>query len=525
MGVLRVGWGLLLLAATGVAQVPPLGGEFDAYVERVRREFEVPGLALAIVRDGRVELERGYGVRELGLPDTVDADTLFAIASNTKAFTAAALAQLVDEGRLAWTDRVIDRLPWFQMSDPYVTREMTIRDLLTHRSGLALGAGDLLFWPSTDFTPREIVERLRFVPLATGFRATYAYDNILYAVAGVTIEQMAGRTWADVMRERIFLPAGMERTRASSAGLVAADNIATGHAKYDFKELRAVPSLAWDNNPAAGAICSSARDMAKWLRVLLDGGRLSAGPDGRERRLFSAARQREMWSVVTPMNISEPIVAALQVTRPNFLGYGLGWVLSDYRGHRLVGHTGGWPGQVSKVVLVPERKLGVVILTNQESGAAFQALGWRILDHYLGAPETDWVAAYADAERSGQTDAGKSWDRHVAARDAGSRPSLPLAGYAGTYRDPWRGDVNIREAAGRLTLAFSRTDRLGGELEHWQHDTFIVRWQDRSHNADAFVTFALTPDGGIDQVKMQAISPLTDFSFDFHHLVLKPVRP
>lgn len=517
--------GLLGGLALAAAELPPGLRTFDAYVAQVQQAFAVPGLAVAIVKDDAVVLEKGFGLRELGRPDPVDAHTLFAIASNTKAFTAAALAILMDEAKLRWGDRVVDHLPWFQMSDPYVTREMTVRDLLTHRSGLALGAGDLLFWPATDYTTREIVERLRFVPLATSFRAAYAYDNILYAAAGLTIEKVSGRSWADFMRERIFAPVGMDRTRPNCLNLPPGENVATGHAKFDFKDLKPVPPLAWDNNSAAGGIYSSVHDMARWLRVQLAGGRLPAGPDGKERRLFSAARQHEMWSVVTPIAISEPRVKALKATQPNFLGYGHGWVLSDYRGRKLVSHTGGWPGQVSKVVLLPDLKLGVVILTNQEEGAAFQSVAWRILDAYLNAPETDWVAAYAESLQNGAADAEQSWARHVAARDPQSRPSLPLARYAGTYRDPWRGNLWIKEAEGQLTLAFSHTERLNGRLEHWQHDTFIVRWDDRSHNADAFVTFALTPDGRIDQVKMAAISPLTDFSFDFHHLDLRPVAP
>lgn len=522
-------WVILAIVAATTARLaaalPEALAEFDAYVGRVQREFDVPGLAVAIVQDGEVLLEKGYGVRELGRPEPVDARTLFAIASNTKAFTAAALAILMDEGKVRWGDRVLDHLPWFQMSDAYVTREMTVRDLLTHRSGLALGAGDLLFWPATDLTTREVVERLRFVPLTTSFRADYAYDNILYAAAGLAIEQAAGRPWAAFVRERIFAPVGMADSRANCTELRPGDNAATGHAKYDFKDLRPVPPLAWDNNSAAGGIYSNVHDMAKWIRVQLDGGRLPPGPDGKPRVLFSEARQREMWSVVTPLPIGQPAVAALQVTKPNFSGYGHGWALSDYRGRKLVGHTGGWPGQVSKVVLVPELKLGLVVLTNQEEGAAFQAVGWRVLDAFLGAPETDWVAAYAESRKGAVDEAAESWARHVAAREAGSRPSLPLGKYAGTYRDPWRGEVLLELAGDRLALRFSRTDRLTGDLEHWQHDTFIVRWRDRSHNADAFVTFALTPDGAVERVRMEAVSPLTDFSFDFHDLDLRPVRP
>jgi len=409
------------------------------------------------------------------------------------------------------------------MSDPYVTAEMTVRDLLTHRSGLALGAGDLLFWPTTDFTTREVVERLRFVPLAGGFRAGYAYDNILYAAAGLVLEEVAGQGWDAFMRARIFGPVGMADTRPNYLTLPPGANVATGHAKYDFRDLKPVPPLAWSNASAAGGIYSSAHDMAKWLRVQLAGGRLPPGPEGEERRLFRPERQSEMWALVTPMPISEPRVEALKVTRPNFRGYGLGWDLSDYRGQKLVAHTGGWPGQVSKVVLVPALGLGVVVLTNQESGAAFQAISWRVLDAYLGAPATDWVTAYAEAVRGSRDSADESWAKAQAARAADSRPSLPLARYAGTYRDPWRGEVYLTERDGRLVLRFSRTEKLEGDLEHWQHDTFIVRWHDRSHNADAFVTFALKPDGSIDQMRMEAISPLTDFSFDFHDLVLRPV--
>jgi CubicO group peptidase (beta-lactamase class C family) len=515
---------MALVAGLRAAELPVALRDFDAYVAQVQQAFDVPGVAVAIVKDGEVVLAQGYGVRELGKPERVDAHTLFAIASNTKAFTSAGLAILMDEGKVAWGDRVTERMPWFHLSDPHATAEMTVRDLLTHRSGLALGAGDLLFWPATDFTTREVVERLRFVPLTGSFRAEYAYDNILYATAGLLLEEVSGQKWGDFVRERIFVPVGMTDTLANCLELKPGANAATGHAKYDFKDLKPVPPLAWANASAAGGIYSSAHDMARWVRVQLAGGKLPAGPDGKAAVLFSPERQKEMWSLVTPIKIGEPKIEALKVTRPNFLGYGLGWGLSDYRGHKVVSHTGGWPGQVSKVVLVPELKLGVVVLTNQESGAAFQAVSWRVLDAYLGAPATDWVAAYVEAVKAGQDGADESWAKHVAARDAASKPSLPLAKYAGTYRDAWRGDVFIEEKDGKLAMRFSRTDKLDGDLEHWQHDTFIVRWHDRSHNADAFVTFALTPDGGIDQVKMQAISPLTDFSFDFHDLVLKPAE-
>ncbi|WP_166763322.1 serine hydrolase [Xanthomonas euroxanthea] len=514
--------GVLMLASvvatTQAAELPAGMQQFDAQMERVREQFDVPGIAVAIVKDGQVVLERGYGVREIGKPAPVQADTLFAIASNTKAFTAASLSILADEGKLTLDDKVIDHLPWFRMSDPYVSGEMRLRDLLAHRSGLSLGAGDLLFWPTTSYSTDEVVQRLAKVPLKGGFRDRYAYDNILYAVAQKVIEQVSGQSYAAFLQQRIFAPVGMRGTRFNADHLQPGDNAAVGHAKYDFTELRTVAPLTWSNNSGAGGIYASAHDMALWMKVQLAGGVL---PDG--SRLFSARRQQDMWSMITPIAIAEPAVPELAAARPNFSGYGEGWSLSDYRGHRLVWHTGGWPGMVSRLTLVPDQQLGVVVLTNQEVGAAFNAVTLQVLDAFLQVPATDWTAAYAKAVAKADGDADTSWKKHLDARAARSTPSLPLRSYAATYRDPWYGDVVIRQDGKRLRLQFSRTAQLIGTLEHWQHDSFIVRWDDRSLNADAFVNFALTPDGAVREMRMEAVSPLTDFSFDFQDLVLTPV--
>lgn len=519
-------WAAVWLWVTSavLAALPPALGDLDAYVERVREAFEVPGIAVAIVKDGKVELEKGYGVRRLGGTSPVNARTQFAIASNTKAFAAATLALLVDEKKLQWEDRVIDHLPWFAMSDPYVTRELRIRDLPVHRSGLALGAGDLLYWPASDYSTEDVVRRLRHVPLATGFRSTYAYDNILYAVIDLLVKQVAGRAWEQFLQERIFAPLGMAEARVGAVEATDANNVAAGHAKEDFTTLKPVPAMSWANNAPAGGIYASVHDLTKWLRVQLGRGEVPAADGGAAVRIFSAAQSREMWSIVTPMKISTPTVPALLPLKPNFLGYALGWVVSDYRGQQIVSHTGGWPGMVSRTALVPGLNLGVVVLTNQEEGAAFQAVVWRILDAYLGAPMTDWIEGYKQAGAQAKKRAEESWAKHVAARDPAAKLAVATKTLAGTYRDAWYGDVGVTETAGKLELRFSRTPLLVGELEHWQHTTFIVRWRERWLNADAWVTFDLDPDGKVDGVKMAAISPLTDFSFDFHDLVLKPVR-
>lgn len=511
--------------ASGAQSVVLDPASFAAHVEAVREAFDVPGIAVAIVKDGKVVLEQGYGLRDRDSGAPVDAHTMFAIASNTKAFTAAAIAMLADDGKLDTDDRVIEHLPWFRMSDPFVTHEMRIKDLLSHRSGLSLGAGDLLYWPTTDYTTREVVEHLAKVPLANGLRSGYAYDNILFAVAELVIEAVSGQNYADFLRQRIFAPLGMTETRINFLAFGKGDdNVATGYAKYDFKDLKAVEPLSWHNNSGAGGIYSSVHDMAKWLIVQLDQGVYGEDSAGEPLRLFSEERQDEMWSVLTPIQPREPRVPELAPAKPDFAGYGEGWHLSDYRGHKLVWHTGGWPGFVSRVTLVPELELGMVVLTNQQSGAAFQAVTYQVLDQYMNAPDYDWIAAYAasNAKRSGKAD--EDWQDHLTARDENSRPSLSLAEYAGTYRDPWYGEVELKLENGHLVMQFAHTEQLLGDLEHWQHDTFLVRWRDRSLNADAFATFALGPDGDIRELRMEPISPRTDFSFDFQDLRLTPIE-
>lgn len=510
-------------AVANGAALPEQLRDFDAYVEQVRQQFNVPGIAVAIIKDGKVVLERGYGVREMGKAARVDEHTMFAIASNTKAFTAASLSILADEGKLSLDDRVIDHLPWFRMADPYVTNEMRLRDLLAHRSGLGLGAGDLLYWPGTDYSTEDVARRLKDVPLTGSFRGQYAYDNILYGVAQLVVEKASGQSFADFLQARIFTPLGMAETRFNSDHLTPGDNVATGHARADFKHLQPVAPMTWHNVSGAGGLYASVHDLTKWMRVQLDGGVISGEGDS-AKRLFSEKRQKAMWSVITPMNIPEPSVPQLAAVKPNFLGYGEGWQLSDYRGRKLVWHTGGWPGMVSRLTLVPEHKLGVVVLTSAEVGAAFNAVTMRALDAFLDAPRTDWVAAYGAAVAKTEAKADESWQKHQQARDAKSTPSLPLARYAGTYRDAWYGDVTIAQERGKLVMRFNRTKSLVGTLSHWQHDTFVVRWHERWLNADAFVTFTLDVDGQVAEARIKAISPQTDFSFDFHDLRLVPVK-
>ena len=495
------------------ADAPP--ADLDAYVAKSMRTFEVPGMGVAIVKDGKIVVAKGYGIRKLGDPTPADEFTMFAIGSNTKAFTTAALATMVDEGKLSWDDHVYERLPGFVMYDPYVSHEMTIRDLLTHRSGMGLGEGDLLFWPHSTYTRDEIIYKLRFMKPQSSFRSHYAYDNLLYMTAGQIIPAVTGISWDDYIRRRIFEPSGMMHSKVSSNEFKPGDDYASPHSRVDGK-LQVIALEDLDNVGPAGSINSCAADMAKWVQLQLNRGKFS----GREGRLFSEQRSREMWApqTIVPTGDPPPQLAGLKT---NFADYALGWGLRDYHGHKLIGHTGGVGGFVSRVMLVPEEDLGVVILTNAEEDGAFDAILYHVLDHYMQLPVTDWIGGFKAVKDQQEKEAAEAMKKAEGARDTNSKPSLQLEKYAGTYKDAWYGPIAIRFENGGLVISFEQTPGMVGDLQHWQYDTFKAHWRARTIE-DAFVTFALNADGSIDSAKMAAVSPLSDFSFDYQDLLLKP---
>jgi CubicO group peptidase (beta-lactamase class C family) len=481
----------------------------DSTVARAMKAFQVPGMAVGIIKDGKLIYSKGYGVRELGKTAPVDADTLFQIGSNTKAFTTASLAMLVDEGKLHWDDKVIDYLPQFRMHDPYVTREFTIRDLLTHRSGLGLGAGDLMFFPATDFTREEIIHGLRYLKPVSGFRSKFDYDNLLYMVAGQIIPAVTGKSWEDFVTQRILDPLQMRPCAARYDLISDHSDVAAPHVVIKG-EVKAVPVMQMDAVGPAGTINCSINGMAKWIETQLAAGKTPGG-----QQLFSAQRSEEMWSMNTIIPLS-PVLSSLY--RTHFTGYALGWGVQDVLGYKKVAHTGGVLGTVTWVAMIPELKLGVLVFTNQESDLAMTAVGNQILDAYLGAPRRDWVEI-------GQSFTGKRDTAAQAVEEAAAKieaaagsPSLPLDAYTGTYRDPWRGEARVRRENDKLILKFSRTQSLEGRLAPYNGNIFIVHWNDRSLNADAFVRFDQGYDTKVTDMTMKAVSPETDFSFDFQDL-------
>lgn len=510
------------LASTSAHAAPP--ADFDARVEALRQATGVPGLGIAIVEKGKTVLAKGYGVKRLGSSDAVTPHTLFATGSTGKAVTAAALATLVDQGRIGWDDKVIDHLPGFQMWDSWVTREMTIRDLLVHRSGLGLGAGDLLFVPRSNLSRAEAVRRLRYIKPATSFRSGYAYDNILYMVAGRLIETVTGKTWEAYVKDHVFKAAAMTDSVSDDPDRFASPDRAQPHARMnsglrgagDQEVLDERDGLARSAAPAGGLAVSPV-DMGKWLALQLAQGKL---PDGGQ--LYSPAQAQEMWRPTTLMPIA-PKPPELALTQPKFYSYALGWMVQDYRGAKILQHGGAVFGFQTMVVLMPEQDVGFAVEINSEDGELVQGLVYELLDHYLGYPSQDWPAKFR-AFKARKVADGLAAFKAKGAAPAQSGPSLPLARYAGTYRDAWYGDIIVGQDKQGLTIDFRSTPRMGGRLTHFQYDSFLTRFDDKTIEP-AYVSFGLDADGKVERVTMKPASPIADFSYDYQDLLFTPVQP
>ena len=510
----------LLVCATALSAAPPIA--FDARVEALRREAGIPGMAIAIVENGQTTLAHGYGVRKLGAPERVDADTIFPTGSTGKAVTVAALATLVDAGKLGWDDKVIDHLPGFQMYDPWVTREMTVRDLLVHRSGLGYGAGDLLFVPRSNLSRAESVRRVRFIKPSTSFRSTFAYSNVMYMVAGQLIEAVSGQTWEDYVRTRVFAPAGMSRSTSDNDRRFVTANRAFPHARLDGGLRGAGTQEVIDerddlgrNAAPGGGLAVSANDMAKWISLQLAQGKLATGG-----KLYSEATAAEMWKPVMPMPIDKAR-PGMELTQPRFSNYALGWDVQDYRGAKIIWHGGAVLGFKTAVILLPEKNVGFAIEINSEEGELIRGLMFELIDHYLGVPRENWPEKFR-AKRQGDITDGVKALRAVRAKPDKVGPSLALARYAGTYADPWYGNVEIAVKPDGLAIDFKSTPRMGGRLKHWQYDTFVTEFDDKTIEP-TYVTFALDADGKVERVTMKAVSPIADFSWDYRDLMLTPV--
>ena len=490
--------------------------KLDELIQKTLKTFDVPGMSVGIVKDGKVVYSKGFGVRSLNNGQSMTDETLVGIASNSKGFTAVALAILADEGKLNFDDKVSKYIPEFQMYDSYVSQEVTIKDLLTHRAGLGLGQGDLTFFPEGgSLTVNDIIHNVRYLKPENPFRSTLDYNNIMFIVAGEVIHRVSGLSWAEFIEQRILKPVGMTSSygsynRAKAAGV---GNIIDAHAPSEGKVI-AVPHDWNETANAAGGIISNIKDMTTWANCLINGFTTKDG-----KKLVSDRQIQMLWNLHTPTP-----VALKNPYDSSFNGYALGWFVTDVKGHKQISHTGGLIGTVTQFTLIPDLKLGIVVLTNQQSGAAFSTITNTVKDSYLGIGDRNWLKTLGDraAKMNAEYEKGK---KEIFAQSQAFRKSkscqISDVQITGTYNDPWFGDVIISKEGSTLRIFCKNSPRLKGELLPYSPNVMIAKWDDRSYDADAFVNFQMDEKGTAQGIKMKPISDITDFSFDFEDLDLR----
>jgi len=506
---------IFLTSTTSFAQIS--SKKIDSLVAEALVKFKVAGASVAVVKDGKVIHSKGYGVADINTKKPVNENTNFQIASNSKAFTTAALSILEDEGKIKWTDKVKDHIPEFKMYNDYVTENFNIQDLLTHRSGLGLGVGDLMFFPDgSNFTIKDVVSSFQHFKPVSAFRTKFDYDNLLYIVAGEVIARISGMSYEMFVQKQIIEPLQMKNTFVGSL-LKDKSNLSTPHSS-ESGTIKAIDAYDIGMGSAAGGIYSNVADMSKWMIV-----RLNKGKYGIDLKtsLFSLKNHNEMWRIHTVLE-----------TNPNprynshFNGYGLGWDLSDAKGNLEVSHTGGLPGMLSIVTMYPDLKLGIVILTNTENGGGglFSAVTNTISDSYLGLDDFGWIDKYAgmiNQRRNGGDEVTKKvWEKVALAKNT----SVKNDDYIGVYEDKWFGKIEVFEKEKQLYFKSYRSPKLNGPMAFYNANTFAIKWEYQAMNCDAFAMFSLDENGKAQSIKMKGISPNIDFSFDFHDLDLQRIN-
>ena len=502
---------LILLLCSATLQGQEASGPdlkaLDAYFQKMVAAWEIPGASIGVVKDGKLVFTGNYGVLEVGKTEKPNAQTLYAIASNSKAFTSALIGMLVEEGKLGWNDRVQKYLPYFEVYDPWVSEHATIRDLLSHRIGLGTFSGDNI-WYKTALPASELIKRYRHVPQAYDFRAGYGYSNLMFIAAGEIIETVTGKSWAENVRERILEPLGMNRTIAVLKDLEAKGNYATPHARNEQGNYP-IPYTSWDNVAATGGLISSVEDLSKWMIFNLNNGVHNGDT------LLSKSTRNIVW---TPHNNF-----VVDHTAPNDFGrhfnaYGLGWGLSDYRGRLRVGHTGGYDGMITALTLIPDENLGVVVLTNGLK-SPIMAATYYALDAFLGVePRKDW-----SAETLKQANEQIARDTRIAYRKEkrvlNTQPTVGRDKITGDYQSDLCGKITIREQNGELRLEFEQSPLMAARLTHWHYDVWQIHW---SHPQAffSFGTLKINTDNNLKVIGFDFDVPNDDFFFE----ELKPYR-
>ncbi|MFG4002411.1 serine hydrolase [Flavobacterium aquidurense] len=492
--------------------------KIDALMEDALKKFKVAGASIAIVKDGKVIHQKGYGVASIETKKPVNEYTNFQIASNSKAFTTAALSILEDEGKLKWTDKVKNYIPEFKMYNDYVTENFNIQDLLTHRSGLGLGVGDLMFFPDgSDFTIKDVVTSFQHFKPVSAFRTKFDYDNLLYIVAGELIAKVSGMSYEEFVQKRIIEPLQMKNSFAGSSLIKDKNSFAVSHSS-ESGTIKTIAGLDVQINSAAGGIYSNVADMSQWMLVCLNKGQYGAEL---KTTLFSSKNHSEMWRIHT-----------VEEADPNprynshFSGYGLGWGISDAKGNLKVSHTGGLPGMLSIVTMYPDLNLGIVIFTNTENGGGglFTAVTNTISDSYLGLDDFGWTDKIVGWMQQGR-DTGDDVTKKVWEKVKSSKAvKVKNEDFIGVYADKWFGEIEVFEKNKQLWFKSYRSPKLNGPMAFYNANTFAIKWEYQAMNCDAFAMFTLDETGKAQSILMKGISPNIDFSFDFQDLDLKRVN-
>jgi CubicO group peptidase (beta-lactamase class C family) len=487
--------------------------QLDKLIQETLTTFDVPGISVGIFKDGKEVYAKGHGVRSLTTKNDMNANTLVGVASNSKGFTCFALAMMVDAGKLNWDDKVRKHIPEFQLQDAWVTENFTVRDLVTHRSGMGLGAGDLMFFPEgNDFTVKDVIHNVKYLEPETSFRSKFAYNNNMFIIAGEVLKRVSGLSWEDFIETKIMKPVGMKNSKASYNRVTDKSNIIDAHTRAEGKVIQ-IPHDWSETANAAGGIVSNVHDMMTWAKFLMNDAVTESG-----ERLLDARLFHELWQLQTPLT-----VYANDSYNSNFKGYGLGWFLTDVKGgYKQVYHTGGLLGTVTQFTMIPDLDLAIVVLTNQMNGSAFNTITNTIKDSYLGYENRGWLKRYGDRNASylKYNDSIKAAIYAKTAKMKGQTTLSKPEQIVGTYTDDWFGDVMISHDGKTYSITCKRSPAIFGELLPYNATTFVTKWNNRSFDADVFVQFTFNEKGEAVSATMKYIAPITDFSFDFHDLEL-----
>ncbi len=476
--------------------------KLDEYINKSMKDWGIPGMAIAVVEGDKMTFARGYGVKEYGKEGKVDSKTLFSIASNTKSFTAAALSQLVDEGKISWDDKVIDYLPWFRMYDSYVTSEITIKDLLCHRSGLNTFSGDLL-WYETNYSRKEVIERSRYLKPTSGFRSQFGYSNIMFSVAGEIIPVVSGKSWEEYIRTAFFKKLGMDASLLSVSELAGKTNIAMPHHTAQGIYPLPIKYMNWDNIAPAASIISNVEDISKWLIMQMNEGIYKGDSILDETQLW------EMHSLQTPDNNSKGWISYFPTQ--HFNAYGLGWSLFDYQGVKVVCHGGGADGMISQTGFIPEKDFGIVVLTNSINYLP-TALLYYLIDDFFGDPTNDWSKFYLKVYNYGKNVEKSHREEMDKNMVKGTKPSLNLEEYVGIFGGELYGDVEVLIENNHLVLDFLPSEILIGDLYHKHYDTFTIKLRNSPTLPEGTVNFILNSNGKPEELRINIQNPDFDFT-------------